>query len=68
MIIDIGPILYAVLILYTLAGLLIVTLLCAGIWAVKKLTKRLGSISTKKPNHSRFKRLPYKPVPQVQSH
>ena len=67
MIIDIGPFLYAVIILYVLAGFLFLVLVCAGIWIAKRYSKRLGSIMNRIQENRRSKRLPYRPVPQVQN-
>lgn len=67
MIIDLGPILYAVLILYVLAGFLFLVLVCAGIWIAKRHSKRLGSIMNRIRENHRYKRLSYRPVPQVQN-
>ncbi len=67
MIIDIGPILYAVVILYALAGTLFLTLLCTGIWAARKIVRQAKRKEKRIREASRTPALPYRPIPQTQN-
>lgn len=67
MIFDIGPILYAILILYTLAGTLFVTLLCTGIWAVRRISRKTKRGDKRIQETAQGQGLPYRPLPQTQN-
>lgn len=67
MIFDIGPILYAILILYTLAGTLFVTLLCTGIWAVRRISKKAKRGDKRTQERAQTQGLPYRTFPQTQN-